>query len=121
MDLQGISPISNTLFSPGMQNLRSLQDITQARRAESGIAVINEENNEGSFQSFLDAYMSMVEAAGRDEMQAQQLSVDFALSRHDDMLAVILAQERAYSSMFFTTQITSRFISAYQEIMRMQL
>jgi len=37
------------------------------------------------------------------------------------MLAVILAQEKAYTSLNFTVQVTSRIIDAYREIMRIQV
>jgi len=77
--------------------------------------------NDIAFQDILGAYMGIVGDAGRMEVQAQQLQIDFALGNHDDMLSVILAQEMAFTSMNFAVQITSRIVEAYREIMRMQL
>ena len=74
-----------------------------------------------SFESFFNAFMGIVNEASALEATSQQLSIDFAIGQTDDMLAVILAQEAAYTAMHFTIQVTSRIIQAYQEIMRMQV
>ena len=76
---------------------------------------------EETFETFFEAYMGLVNEAGRMEMQSQQLQVGFALGQHDDMMSVILAQEAAYTSLYFTVQVTNRIIEAYREIMRMQI
>ena len=82
---------------------------------------VDETQGAHSFESIFSAYMDMVNSAGRAEAQAQNLQIGYAMGTHDDMLAVILAQEAAYTSLFFTVQVTSRIIQAYQEIMRMQI
>ena len=74
-----------------------------------------------SFQTFLDAYLNLTNTAGRMELQAQHVAIEYALGYTDDMLAVILAQEAAHTALNFTVQVTSRIIQAYQEIMRMQM
>jgi len=73
------------------------------------------------FENILQAYLGLVNQAGRLEGQAHNLQVEYALGNHDDMLAVILAQEMAYTSLHFTVQVTNRVIEAYREIMRMQI
>ena len=103
----------------------NLQQTSRVADAMQSLNQIREPNATGEsssvFSMMLDAYTSMVNTAGALEANAQNLSIDFAIGRHDDMLAVILAQEQAYSSMFFTVQVTSRIIEAYREIMRMQI
>ena len=74
-----------------------------------------------TFDNILNAYLDLVNDAGRLEAQSQHLQVEYALGNHDDMLAVILAQEAAYTALHFTVQVTNRIIQAYQEIMRMQV
>ena len=103
------------------QSLDMLQNMNQVRGANANLNINSAGEASSVFSTLLNAYMGMATTAGIHEAQAQNLSIDFAIGRHDDMLAVILAQEQAYSSMFFTVQVTSRIIQAYQEIMRMQI
>ena len=75
-------------------------------------------------QVFDDVLSSAVEMINRSNALSQQADVaqlDFAMGRNDNFLTVILAQERAYSSMNFTVNVISRAVQAYQEIMRMQV
>jgi len=99
-----LGPLSNVAQMPQVREL-----------IESG------DENALAFGSLLDAYMGIVNEAGRAGAHSQNMSVDFALGNTDDMLGVILAQEMAYTSMYFAVQVTSKMIEAYREIMRMQL
>jgi flagellar hook-basal body complex protein FliE len=73
------------------------------------------------FGMFLDAYMNMMNETGRLENNALDLQLDLATGRTDDVLAVMLAQEKAYVSLNFTVQVTNRVIEAYREIMRVAM
>jgi len=108
------------VIMPNMPNIQStpeifgnLQSMTESGRVapEDGFA----------FQNILEAYMGIVNDAGHAMEHSQQITTDFVLGRHDDMLAVVLAQEMASTSMSFAIQITSRMVEAYREIMRMQI
>ena len=73
---------------------------------------------------FGDIYDTALGALGRTNAYlntANKAQLDFAAGKTDDILAVILAQEKAYSSLNFTVQVTNRVIEAYREIMRMQI
>ena len=107
--------VANVNMQQTAQALELLQSANQIRNTN------NTQETSSVFSTLLDAYMGMAATASALENQAQNVSIDFAIGRHDDMLAVILAQEQAYSSMFFTVQVTSRIIEAYREIMRMQI
>jgi len=74
-----------------------------------------------SFESFYNAYLNVVEETSASQFRADQIQLDFAAGRTDDMLAVVLAQEEAYASLNFTVQVTNKLIDAYREIMRMQI
>jgi flagellar hook-basal body complex protein FliE len=52
---------------------------------------------------------------------AESAQIDFAAGRTDDMLGVMLAQEKAFSTLNFTIQVTNKVVEAYREIMRIQL
>ena len=104
-------------LSPNVDATALMQNVQDLRGLNVGGA---QEEGEG-FASLLDAYLGMVNDVSRLENRSQQLSIDYALGRHDDMVAVILAQEAAYASLHFAAQVTNRIIEAYREIMRMQI
>ena len=78
-------------------------------------------NASSSFGSIFQAYLDLFNQTNDLQTQSQNLQLDYAAGKTDDMLSVMLAQEKAYASLNFTTQVTSRIINAYQEIMRMQM
>ena len=108
-------------LQPSLQALQQIQNLNQPEQITASGHLLVPQEGTNVFSAMLDAYMSMVSAAGTYEANAQNITMDFVTGRHDDMLAVILAQEQAYASMFFTVQVTSRIISSYQEIMRLQI
>jgi len=114
MNIQSITGVG----APPVQPLGPLSNVVQLPQVRELLQV---DEHPMGFSSLLDAYMGIVNEAGRTGAHAQQLSMDFALGNTDDMLSVILAGEMAYTSMYFAVQVTSRMIEAYREIMRMQL
>jgi|GEM_PF-105234 len=114
---QPIIPIAHNTQSAGISNLQEIFNAGLQNTIKNPTSV-----NDGlAFQNILDAYMGIVNSAGRAEQNAQHLAVEFALGNHDDMLSVILAQEMADISVNFAVQVTSRIIESYREIMRMQI
>ena len=73
------------------------------------------------FDDVLSSAMAMFNRSNSLSQQADVAQLDFAMGRTDNFLTVMLAQERAYSSMNFTVNVVSRAVQAYQEIMRMQV
>ena len=75
----------------------------------------------GLFESFFDAAMKVYGETNESVLQSEKLYVDLATGKTDDVLSVILAQEKATASLNFTVQVTSRIIEAYREIIRLQI
>jgi flagellar hook-basal body complex protein FliE len=73
------------------------------------------------FDDFFSAALKVYEQTNSSIIQSEQLYVDLATGKTDDVLAVILAQEKAQASLNFTIQVTGRVIEAYREIMRIQV
>ena len=73
------------------------------------------------FSALFGAAVDMVRDTNQHQLEAYRLQLDFATGRIDDILAVQLAQDRAYTSLNFTVQVTNRIIESYREIMRMQI
>jgi len=123
MSFQAINGIgalgTQPMQMPSLQPGSNIHNAELLRNAGRTLGVAPQE--EAGFESIFQAYLNMLNSAERAEAQMQHLQVEFALGNHDDMLAVILAQEMAFTSMQFAIQVTSRFIEAYREIMRMQI
>ena len=73
------------------------------------------------FDSVFNAAMDIFNETNEFQLNANALQLDFAAGRTEDVLSVLLAQERAFSSLNFTVQVTNKIIESYREIMRMQL
>jgi len=78
-------------------------------------------NAKDAFNSVLDAAISVLNETNSFQHTADKLQLDLAAGRTDNILSVLLAQEKAYSSLNFTVQVTNKIIESYREIMRMQL
>lgn len=82
---------------------------------------IPQEETATPFSSFFNAALNVAHDTNTMVADFQQLQLDFATGRIDDILAVQMAQDRANNAINFTSQITSRIIESYREIMRMQI
>ncbi|MDR1689572.1 MAG: flagellar hook-basal body complex protein FliE [Clostridiales bacterium] len=79
------------------------------------------EVNKSAFEGFFQAALNALDGANEAQLNSEKLYLDLATGKTDDVLAVILAQEKATASLNFTVQITNKVIEAYREIMRMQM
>ncbi|MCL1863171.1 MAG: flagellar hook-basal body complex protein FliE [Defluviitaleaceae bacterium] len=73
------------------------------------------------FSAFFNAAINMVNDTNAIVAEHEQMQLDFATGKLDDILAVQMAQDRAGNAIQFTSQITNRIIESYREIMRMQI
>jgi len=73
------------------------------------------------FEDFYKAALDMFNETNVHQVTADKAQIDFATGRSDDMIALVMAQRRAETSLSFTVQMTTRIIDAYKEIMRMQV
>ena len=100
-----------------IQNMQSIL----ADQKVMGQSATKEAEKYNSFSSYFDTYLNIINETNQYQLAADKLQVDFAAGRTDDMLSVVLAQEKAYSSLNFTVQVTNKVIEAYREIMRIQM
>jgi flagellar hook-basal body complex protein FliE len=80
----------------------------------------NANNNETFSKVYRDSF-SLIETTNQLQKNAYQAQIDLATGQTDDFLAVMMAQEKATTSLNFTVQVTNRLVESYREIMRMQL
>lgn len=100
MNIERINP--NALIN---QNIASGQEVGQS----------------SNFGNILDSAISLFDDASRAEHELTQIQMDYITGQTDDMLAVMMAEQRAHTAVTFTTQITSRVLDAYRQIMNMQV
>jgi flagellar hook-basal body complex protein FliE len=82
---------------------------------------LNEPALKNNFESFFNSAMDVINETNRFNLRAEQLQTDLATGKTDDILMVLMAQDRAFSSLNFTVQVTNKIIESYREIMRMQM
>lgn len=73
------------------------------------------------FGDFFNAAINLYDETSRVELQAEKLQTDYIAGRTDDLVAVTLAEQKAYTALSFTLQITNRIVDSYKQIMAMQL
>ena len=82
------------------------------------------EKTQGTTETFSDilaSLMNVYNEANVAQYERDQILTDFATGRTNNVLDVVLAQERAFSTLNFSVQVTNRIVEAYREIIRMQM
>lgn len=106
--------IENISFQHGLRSLGSNLE-------NNDKTMINGQADAQPFDFFFNAYLNIAEETNAYQNQADKIQLDYAAGKTDDMLAVMLSQEKAYASLNFTVQLTNKVIEAYREIMRISL
>lgn len=77
-----------------------------------------DEENSNSFADMLSSAISDVNGL---QKIAVQKNLDLAAGRIEDISEVMIAAEKASIALSLTSQVRTRVVEAYQEIMRMQM
>ncbi len=72
-------------------------------------------------KSFADMLVDALKKTNELQLDADQKNALLAAGRIDDVSSVVVASQKADIAMQLTLQVRNRAISAYQEIMRMQV
>lgn len=91
----------------------TLPDMGQLASATSASSA-----SSGSFQSMLQ---SMIGGVEQSQAQAQQAAESFLTGGNEELHSVALASQRAELQFDLFLQVRNKAVSAYQEIMKMQL
>ncbi|NLM14005.1 MAG: flagellar hook-basal body complex protein FliE, partial [Epulopiscium sp.] len=67
------------------------------------------------------AAMGIIEQTNALQKEADQVALDFAMGKTDNIHNVMIAQEKAGIALQFTVQVHNKVLEAYREIMRIQL
>ncbi len=77
--------------------------------------------NTAMFEMFLDASSKMYSETNTLQQDVATKQIEFATGESDDILGVMLAQEKATTALNFTVQVTNKVMESYKEIMSIQL
>ncbi|WP_317367309.1 flagellar hook-basal body complex protein FliE [uncultured Tyzzerella sp.] len=73
------------------------------------------------FSKFFDQAVNLLDETNVIQKDVEQKQIDFITGKSDDMIALSMAQSRANSAIQFTSQVTNKILTAYQEIMRIAI
>jgi len=91
-------------------------------RFPQSTSILNElPQTEPDFGPIMEAAVRLFDETSMAEHEATRWQLDFASGVTDDFLGVILAERRASTAVTFTTQITSRLMDSYRQIMQLQI
>lgn len=74
-----------------------------------------------SFDVFLNAAVDMYKETDALQKKAEEMEMSFALGYTDSIHDVAMAQQKANISLQYTVKITNAVVSAYKELMNLQL
>ena len=103
-----VTPVS--LFSDNFTTLNSVNKST-----------LNDNRKVNSFDSIFNAAIDMYRETDSLQKAAESAEISFALGYTNSIHDVAWAQQKANISLQYTTKITNSVVSAYKEIMGMQL
>ncbi len=76
--------------------------------------------NDTGAGGFQDIFQDIITQAKETQAVANQDSLNLAMGQTDDLHNIMINAEKAAIALELTVQVTSKAISAYNEIMRMQ-
>ncbi len=77
--------------------------------------------NNGGGSVFSDILKNAISETTAAQAQSEQDAYDLAMGKTDDLHTVMINSEKFATSLEMTTQLVSRVVGAYNEIMRMQV
>ncbi len=78
-------------------------------------------DNASIFEAFLNSSSKMYSETNALQKEAEMSQLAFATGESDNILEVMLAQEKATTALNFTVQVTNKLVEAYKEIQQIQL
>lgn len=102
--------------------------ITPVSLYSNDLGVVNSSNNNKvntknstSFDNFLSSAVDMYKETDSLQKKAEEEEMSFALGYSDSTHDLAVAQQKANISLQYTVKVTNAIVSAYKEIMNMQL
>lgn len=78
-------------------------------------------DRETIFDEFYNAAINLYNQTNDFQISADQMQLDFASGKTDNILDVVISQAKAKTTLQFTAQVTNKVLEAYKEILRIQI
>lgn len=111
-----ITPVS--LYSDDFTTLNSINSL---HASNFGDSKVNKTGGSSSFDTILNAAVDMYKEADSLQKAAEAAEMSFALGYTDNIHDLALAQQKANISLQYTVKVTNAVVTAYKELMNMQL
>lgn len=103
-----------TMFITPISKLTTISELSQ-----SVPAIATTENSVSI--PFAEMFQDAINNVVTTQAQSHQDAYDLALGKTDDLHTIMINSEKAATAIELTVQLTSKAVSAYNEIMRMQV
>ena len=113
-----VTPVS--LYSDDFTSLNSINSLSSVASAERADKAATTEGT-SSFDTILNAAVDMYKEADSLQKAAESAEISFALGYTDSIHDLAAAQQKANISLTYTVKVTNAAISAYKELMNMQV
>ncbi|MCR5053929.1 MAG: flagellar hook-basal body complex protein FliE, partial [Lachnospiraceae bacterium] len=100
-----------------VSNIQSLY----GKQPLDNLSAVTSKGSDKDFGSVFDAVMNMVDETNTLNNKAEAEQIKFVLGQAENTHDLAIAQQKANVALMYTTAVRDRFISAYQEIMQMQI
>lgn len=94
-----------------MEGVSSIEEMNKAGKSE----------DKAARQDFGAVLEQAIEQADLAQKQMEETDIALAMGNIDDLHSALIQAEQAATAVEFTTQLTSRAVSAYNQIMGMQI
>ncbi|MBM7559401.1 flagellar hook-basal body complex protein FliE [Marinitoga litoralis] len=97
---------------PGVSGINGINDIARTQKS-------NQTSSKNL--NFADILRNALDDVNKTQKISEQMSADYAAGKIDNIHNVIISAEKASLSLKLTTEVTNKIVSAYKEIMNMQI
>lgn len=98
-----------------------IKSISQIATKMPSISLPQNEEESSVFSQMYQSAIQMLNETNTLNHAADQMSLDFAMGKIDNIHEVMIAQEKASIALQYTVQIKNAVLEAYNEIMRLQM
>ena len=122
-----LTPVN--LFSDGYTTLNGIENLSSAGSVDRAANTRSLTSPQGTsvkktdtaFDVILNAAVDMYKEADSLQKAAESSEMSFALGYTDNIHDLALAQQKANISLQYTVKVTNAVVTAYKELMQMQL
>lgn len=99
----------------------SIQGVIQPKLVNESDLIQRTQTDGQAFVNFFNAAVKMYDETNDLQLEADQKQLDLITGKSDNLIDVMMSQEKAYTALQFSVQVTNKVIDSYKEIMRMQI